>query len=133
MDPAPPERTRLIDSLEAVVGATRSPHRPEYLLVYECDGLTLHTAQPSAVVFPESRQEVQGIVRACRKHGVPFVPRGAGTGLSGGALANDGAVVIECSRLDKIRTLDPENRLALVEPGVVNADLSAAARPHGLF
>jgi glycolate oxidase subunit GlcD len=133
VNPAPPERTRLIDALEAVVGAERCLHRREELLVYECDGLTLHTAEPTAVVFPESRQEVQGLVRACRKHRVPFVPRGAGTGLSGGALANDGAVVIECSRLNKIRALDPENRVAIAEPGVINADLSAAARPHGLF
>jgi glycolate oxidase subunit GlcD len=123
----------LIDALEAVVGAARCLHRREELLVYECDGLTLHTAEPSAVVFPESRHEVQGIVRACRRHRVPFVPRGAGTGLSGGALANDGAVVIECSRLNRIRALDPEDRIAVVEPGVINADLSAAARPHGLF
>jgi glycolate oxidase subunit GlcD len=127
----PPER--LIEALEAVVGPQRCLHRPEQLLVYECDGLTLHTADPSAVVFPESRDEVQQLVRVCRRHGVPFVPRGAGTGLSGGALANDGAVVIECSRMNRIRALDPENRFAVVEPGVVNADLSAAARPHGLF
>ena len=91
-----------------------------------------HTARAVAVVFPESRDEVQRIVRACREHGVPFVPRGAGTGLSGGALADDGAVVIECSRMNRILELDPENRFAVVQPGVVNADLSrgrAAARP----
>ena len=127
------EHARLIEALEAIVGADRCLHRREQLLVYECDGLTLHTADPSAVVFPESRDEVQAIVRSCRKQRVPFVPRGAGTGLSGGALANDGAVVIECSRLNRIRAIDPANRIAVVEPGVVNADLSAAARPHGLF
>jgi glycolate oxidase subunit GlcD len=87
----------------------------------------------SAVVFPECRAEVPANVRACRKLYTPFVPRGAGTGLSGGALANDGAVVIECSRLNRIRALDPQNRIAVVEPGVVNADLSVAAKPHGLF
>src|ERR1700752_5347160 len=97
-----PMPSPVIEALEAVVGAGRCLHRPEELLVYECDGLTLHTAEPSAGVFPESRQEVQAIVRACRKHRVPFVPRGAGTGLSGGALAGEGAVVIECSRLNKI-------------------------------
>ncbi len=123
----------LIDALEAVVGAARCLHRREELLVYECDGLTSHTAEPTAVVFPESREEVQELVRACGRHEVPFVPRGAGTGLSGGALANDGAVVIECSRLNRILALDPHNRLAVVEPGVVNADLSVAARPHGLL
>ena len=123
----------LIDALEAVVGAARCLHRREELLVYECDGLTSHTAEPTAVVFPESREEVQELVRACGRHDVPFVPRGAGTGLSGGALANDGAVVIECSRLNRILALDPHNRIAVVEPGVVNADLSVAARPHGLL
>ena len=123
----------LVPALEAVVGRERCLSRRDELLVYECDGLTLHTAEPSAVVFPESRDEVQALVRACRAHGAPFVPRGAGTGLSGGALANDGAVVIECSRLDRIRRLDAVDRIAVVEPGVVNADLSAAARPHGLF
>src|SRR4030095_13115734 len=109
------------EPLEPVVGAARCLHRREELLVYECDGLTLHTAEPTAVVFLESRQEVEGIVRACRKHRVPFVPRGAGTGLSGGALANDGAVVIECSRLSKIRALDPLNRIAIVEARGVHA------------
>ena len=82
----PPERTGLIAALVAIVGVERCLARREELFVYECDGLTLHTADPSAVVFPESREEVQAIVRACRQHRVPFVPRGAGTGLSGGAL-----------------------------------------------
>src|SRR5262245_22592168 len=130
---APVDSAQLVEALEAIVGADRCLHRREELLVYECDGLTSHTADPSAVVFPESRAEVQKIVRACRRHGMPFVPRGAGTGLSGGALANDGAVVIECSRLNRIRSIDPYDRIAVVEPGVVNADLSLAARPHGLF
>jgi len=127
------ERSELIQALCEILGPERCLSRPEELLVYECDGLTSHTAEPSAVVFPESTGEVQAIVRACRRHGTPFVPRGAGTGLSGGALANDGAVVVECSRLNRIREIDPGNRLAVVEPGVVNADLSVAARPHGLF
>jgi len=126
-------RVELITALEALLGDDRCLSTPEQLLVYECDGLTSHAADPSAVVFPESREEVQAIVRTCRKHDTPFVPRGAGTGLSGGALANDGAVVIECSRLNRIRELDAENRIAIVEPGVVNADLSVAAKPFGLF
>jgi glycolate oxidase subunit GlcD len=127
------ETSELIAALEALLGKDRCLSRPEQLLVYECDGLTSHHADPSAVVFPETREEVQAIVRACRQHDTPFVPRGAGTGLSGGALANDGAVVIECSRLNRIRDLDPGNRIAVVEPGVVNADLSIAAKPFGLF
>jgi glycolate oxidase subunit GlcD len=101
--------------------------------VYECDGLTSHRATPSLVVFPRSAQEVQRVVRICRAFGAPFVPRGAGTGLSGGAIALEEAVVIECSRMNRILEIDPVDRLAVIEPGVVNADLSKAAAPHGLF
>jgi glycolate oxidase subunit GlcD len=123
----------LIGDLESVVGAGGCLHRAEELLVYECDGLTLHTATPSAVVFPRSREQVCGVVSACRAHAVPFVPRGAGTGLSGGALANDGAVIVECSRMNRILEVNAADRYAIVEPGVINADLSKATLAHGLF
>ena len=122
----------LEDDLRDIVGDDGCLSRPEELLVYECDGLTLHSGLPVAVVLPRSRDEVQAVVRACRAHGSPFVPRGAGTGLSGGALA-DGGVVIECSRMKCIRELNVEDRYAVVEPGVVNADLSAATAAAGLF
>ena len=85
------------------------------------------------MVLPRTRDEVCRIVRACREFGVPFVPRGAGTGLSGGAVAHGGGVVIECSRMDRIVEIHPIDRYAVVEPGVVNADLSKAVAPHGLF
>src|SRR3990172_3148957 len=101
----------LVEALRRVVGPDACLARPEDLLVYECDGLTLHRAAPSAVVFPRTTGEVSAVVRACRRAGVPFVPRGAGTGLSGGAVALDGGVVIECSRMDRILALDPENPL----------------------
>jgi FAD/FMN-containing dehydrogenase len=123
----------LLDALRAVVGASRVLSRPEELFVYECDGLTVHTGRPTAVAFPREAHEVQGLVRACRANGVPFVPRGAGTGLSGGALPAHGAVVIECSRMDRVLELDAANRIAVVQPGVVNAELSKLALPHGLF
>jgi glycolate oxidase subunit GlcD len=123
----------LLDALRAIVGDEGLLSRPEELFVYECDGLTLHSADPSAVVLPRSTDEVARVVRACRQHGVPFVPRGAGTGLSGGALANDGAVVIECSRMNRILAVNADDRTAVVEPGVVNADLSKATAPLGLF
>src|SRR5262249_35078598 len=119
--------------LRSLVGRDGCLDRPEELFAYECDGLTLHTATPSAVVFPRCREQVQAVVRACRAHGVPFVPRGARTGLSGGALAQGRGVVIECSRMNRILAIDPIDRFAVVEPGVVNADLSRAAAPHGLF
>jgi glycolate oxidase subunit GlcD len=123
----------LVEALRAVVGDDGVLARPEELFVYQCDGLTLHTADPSAVVLPRTREEVRAVVRACRSAGVPFVPRGAGTGLSGGALANDGAVVIECSRMNRIVEVNAIDRYAVVEPGVINADLSKATAGHGLF
>ncbi len=123
----------LVGELRRVVGSDGCLDRPEELFAYECDGLTLHTARPAAVVFPRSREQVQAVVRACRAHGAPFVARGAGTGLSGGAIARDGGVVVECSRLNRILTIDPVDRFAVVEPGVVNQDLSRAAAPFGLF
>ena len=123
----------LVDELESIVGPGGCLHRPEELLVYECDALTLHSAKPTAVVLPRSREEVCSVVSICRAHAVPFVPRGAGTGLSGGAIANDGAVIVECSRMNRILEISAEDRYAVVEPGVVNADLSKATLEHGLF
>jgi glycolate oxidase subunit GlcD len=123
----------LIEAFISIVGDDGCLSRPEDLLVYECDGLTLHTAQPTAVVFPRSTDDVVRIVKACRRFRTPFVPRGAGTGLSGGAIANEGAVVVECSRMNRILEVNAEDRYAVVEPGVVNADLSKAALPSGLF
>jgi glycolate oxidase subunit GlcD len=123
----------LISDLTGIVGADACLHRAEELFVYECDGLTLHRARPSAVVLPRDTDQVVRAVKACRRAGVPFVARGAGTGLSGGALALDGGVVIECARMDRVLELDPTERLAVVQPGVINAHLSEVAAPHGLF
>jgi glycolate oxidase subunit GlcD len=126
-------RPGLVDALREIVGPERCLAREEELVAWECDALTLHGARPSAVVLPRDKHEVARIVRACRRFGAPFVPRGAGTGLSGGAIALDGGVVIECAKLDRILAVDVANRRAVVQPGVVNAALSAAVRPHGLF
>jgi glycolate oxidase subunit GlcD len=123
----------LIVALRGVVGDDACLVRPEELFVYEADGLTLHRSRPRAVVLPEEKTQVARIVKACRAVGVPFVARGAGTGLSGGALALDGAVVIECSRMDQILEVNPEDRYAVVQPGVINLELSKAVAPHGLF
>ncbi len=127
------DASRLVETLEAIVGTGFCLSRPEHLLAYECDGLTHHRGSPSAVVLPADKTDVVRIVRACRAAGVPFVPRGAGTGLSGGSLAECGAVVIECSRMNRVLEVDPEDRVAVVQPGVVNADLSKAAAPFGLL
>ncbi|MCU0668620.1 MAG: FAD-binding protein [Myxococcota bacterium] len=123
----------LIDSLRAIVGAAHCLAERDELIPYECDGLTLHGETPSAVVLPRDTDEVARVVRACRRFGVPFVPRGAGTGLSGGAIAMEGGVVIECSRLDRVLAVHLEDRIAVVQPGLLNAALSKVVAPHGLF
>jgi len=124
---------RLIGRLESIVGPGCCLARDEELFVYECDGLTLEGTRPLAVVLPEQTSEVQAIVRACRDAGVPFVPRGAGTGLSGGAHAVPGSVLIECSRMKRLLEVNVVDRIAVVQPGLVNAELSQAVARHGLF
>ena len=105
----------------------------ERLLVYESDALTAYRHRPGAVVLPRSTDQVQGAVRAIAEHGLPIVPRGAGTGLSGGAVALDGAVVIGTARMNRILDIDAPNRRAVLQPGVINAELSVAAGAHGLY
>ena len=128
----PSASPRLVEALRAAAGEDAVLSRPEELFVYECDALTHHSGRPSAVVLPRTADEVVACVSACAREGVPFVPRGAGTGLSGGAIAFEGAVVIECARMDRILEIDPLDRVAVVQPGVVNAALSKAAAPYGL-
>jgi glycolate oxidase subunit GlcD len=123
----------LVTSLRGVVGDDACLVRPEDLFVYEADGLTLHRARPRAVVLPREKAQVAGVVKICHAFGVPFVARGAGTGLSGGALALDGGVVIECARMNQILEVNIEDRYAVVQPGVINLELSKAVAPHGLF
>lgn len=117
--------------LARVVGPRRVLFAPNELVVYSSDGLPSYQKQPGCAVFPGTRQEVLDVVRVLADAGVAFVPRGAGTGLSGGALA-DGVVLLGLNRLTRILSIDPENRLAVVEPGVVNVALSRAAAPYDL-
>ena len=100
-------------------------------MVYTADGLPGYRKFPSLAVFPADRHQLIAVVRLLAEHDMPFVPRGAGTGLSGGALA-DGTVLLGLNRLRRILSLDPDNALAVVEPGVVNAALTRAAAPFGL-
>jgi glycolate oxidase subunit GlcD len=132
-DPTSPLDLRLAAALRRAVGADAVITDPGALIVYESDGLTAHRATPRAVVLPRSTAEVAAVVRLLAGAGVPFVARGAGTGLSGGALALEGAVVISLARMDRILELDPANRRAVVEPGVVNAALSRATSSYGLY
>jgi len=128
---APIPLAALADRLALIVGARHVRRRPSELVVYESDGLPGYRRRPSVAVFPGTRDETVAVVRLLAELGVPWVPRGAGTGLSGGALA-DGVVLIGLNRLDRILELDVENRQAVVEPGVVNVMLTRAAAPHGL-
>lgn len=123
----------LIDNLSAIVGRENVLSKPDELLVYECDGLPQLKARPRAVVFPSSTEETSAIMRELARARVPFAPRGAGTGLSGGALALNSGVVVEMARMRKILRIDVENRLAVVQPGVVNLNVSRAVAPFGLY
>ena len=106
---------------------------PAQLRVYECDGLTNHRAAPGAVVLPGSTEEVAAVVRLCHEHGVPFVARGAGSGLSGGALPTAEGVVIGLSRLREVLAVDVPNQRIRVQPGVTNLRVSEAVAAHGLY
>ncbi|HCB97216.1 MAG TPA: FAD-binding oxidoreductase, partial [Verrucomicrobiales bacterium] len=121
------------DQIIEIVGAEAFIEEPERLIVYECDALTLEKFIPHAVVLPANREEVIAVVRCCHTHGVPIVPRGAGTSLSGSVLAMEGAIVLCLSRLQSIVHIDPDNQRALVEAGCVNAWITRAAQPHGLY
>jgi glycolate oxidase subunit GlcD len=117
--------------LAAIVGERRVLERPGELRAYESEGLPGYQQRPSLAVFPGTRQETIDVVRLLAETGTRFVPRGAGTGLSGGALADD-VVLLGLHRLTRIVSIDADDARAVVEPGVVNATLSRAAAPFGL-
>jgi glycolate oxidase subunit GlcD len=119
--------------LRAVVGDDGLVTQPAALTVYESDGLTAYRVRPRALLLPRGTAQVSACLALLHEAGIPFVARGAGTGLSGGALALEGAVLIAMARMNRIIDVDVENRSALVEPGVVNEHLSARTRPLGLY
>src|SRR6516162_338267 len=122
----------LLRDLEQFLGSSSVLSQPEDVVLYEYDG-SVEKGRPDIVVFPATTQEVSQIARLAAKHDVPIVGRGAGTGLSGGALARTGGVMIVFARMNRILSIDPRNQRAVVQPGVVNFDLSLAAAPHGLY
>jgi glycolate oxidase len=107
--------------------------RPEQLAAYESDALTAFHMRPLAVALPQTQEEVIALVQTCHAERIPFVARGSGTSLSGGSLPVPGGIVIALNRLNRLLRLDPELRLAVVEPGVVNSQVSLAAGAHGLY
>ncbi|MEK7285114.1 MAG: FAD-binding protein, partial [Chloroflexota bacterium] len=117
--------------LVALLGPGKVLWRPADLLVYEYDG-AVDTATPDAVVLPSETADVAKLARFCSTHGIPIVPRGAGTGLSGGAIPVHGGVVVSFARMARILEIDVPNLRAVVQPGLVNLHLSTAVAPHGL-
>jgi glycolate oxidase len=106
---------------------------PEQLRTYECDGLTGHRVVPELVVLAESTADVQAAVRACNEHGIPFVARGAGTGLSGGALPVAEGIVISLARMKRVLEVDLDAQRVTLEPGVTNLEVTAAVAAHGFY
>lgn len=123
----------ILQALAEIIPSKRLLHRGAELAPYESDALTAFRTRPLAVVLAETQEEVIATVRACHTHSVPFVARGSGTSLSGGSLPIAGGVVIALNRLNRIIALDPLARTAVVEPGVVNLNVTKAAAPHGLY
>src|SRR6266699_671835 len=123
----------LIPRLAEICGPDTVITDPMELRTYECDGLTAHRCSPGVVVLPDTAAQVAAVVRACAGAGVPFVARGSGTGLSGGALPRADGVLIVTARMRRIIEVDAASRRAIVEPGVTNLAVSTAARPFGYF
>jgi glycolate oxidase len=123
----------LVSDLRAAVGPDAVLASAETCAAFECDALNTQRRRPDLVVLPRSAEQVMAVLRSCRRHATPVVARGAGTGLSGGALPVEGGVLLVLSRLNRILDVDPARRLARVEPGVTNLEISQAAAPHGLY
>jgi glycolate oxidase len=127
------DRAGLIARLRSVLPVDGLVTAQEGLRVYESDGLAAYRGMPSVVALPRDASQVRLVLKVCAELGVPVVARGAGTGLSGGALPSPGCVLLSLSRMNRILAIDPEARTARVQPGVRNLAISEAAEPHGLF
>jgi glycolate oxidase len=125
--PALARRLRQLLPSRAVISARQE------LLSYDCDGLTLNRYQPPLVVLPETTQQVADVLRLCHEMGVPFVARGSGTGLSGGAVAEEEALVVATSRMRQVLELDLANRRVVVQPGVINSWVTRAVAGDGFY
>jgi glycolate oxidase len=131
MESKPPDT--FLNELAKIFPAGRLLTKTAELIAYESDALTAYRVRPYAVVIPERQDEVVDTVRICAKFKVPFVARGSGTGLSGGALPVENGIVIAMNRLNRILKVDAEERIAIVEAGVINQDVSKAAASYGLY
>ncbi len=123
----------LITKFAAIVGADHCISRPDQLLTYECDALTSFHARPGLVVLPASTAEVVEVVKLARAVRLPIVPRGSGTGLSGGALPVPGCILLGLSRMKRILEVDLDNQFVRVEPGVINLEITKRISPNGYY
>ncbi|MEP7284087.1 MAG: FAD-binding protein, partial [Rubrivivax sp.] len=129
----PRRQAEVVAALQALLPAHALLWRGEDTVPYECDGLTAYRALPLVVALPETEAQVAAVLRVCHQLGVPVVARGAGTGLSGGALPHPLGVTLSLAKFNRILELDPHARTAVVQCGVRNAAISEAAAPHGLY
>jgi glycolate oxidase len=123
----------IVREFEAIVGKNNVIQRREELIVYECDGLTSYRQRPAVVVLPRTTEQVTAIVKICNKYCVPFIARGSGTGLSGGALPVVNSVLIVTSLMRKILKVDLENQRVIVQPGVINSWVTQAVSGAGFY
>ena len=126
-------RTEILQAFRSIVGNSGLVTEPEQLHTYECDGLTNFRMLPAAVLLPASAEQVQKVVQVCHREKIPFVARGSGTGLSGGALPVKDGIVISLARMNHILEVDYENARVVVEPGVINADVTARVSGRNFF
>jgi glycolate oxidase len=124
---------QVIEELRAIAGKENVLAEPEQTIAYECDSFAFHRHTPDVVLLLSGREEICQVIAIARKHRIPFIPRGSGTGLSGGALPRHGGIVLVLTRMKSIRMIDAENRQAVVEPGVINLELSKATSPTGYY
>ena len=127
------DRDELRAALAGCLPESAILHRDSELAAYECDGLSSLRQRPRLVLLPDTVEQVQAIVRLCRQREIPLVARGAGTGITGGAKPDERSVLLSLARFNRIRRIDPLQRIAVVEPGVRNLAVSEAAAAHGLF
>ena len=127
------KKDALRKEMDALLGQGAVLSDPDDLLVYESDGLTLFRALADFVVFPTSAEQVSALVKLANREGIPFVARGAGTGLAGGCLPAEGGLVISLMRMNRVLEVDYENQIAVVEPGLVNLHLSWAVNQRGFY
>lgn len=127
------DKVALIEALSRLLQPGELLYDAEDLRPYECDGLTMYRQLPLAVVLPSTEAQVVDVLKLCRAQGVPVVARGAGTGLSGGALPHARGVLLSLARFNRILELDAEARIAVVQPGVRNLAITEAAAVHGLY